>query len=59
MSDEERQAFRDEGIVPRGWDWCPDCNGEGQVTVMSGPWADEYVYDCETCVAEHGIVADA
>lgn len=60
MSTEERRAFREEGIVPVGWYWCPDCNGEGRVTSMSVSYPhDETTYDCETCATEHGIVPDA
>lgn len=38
-------------VMPEGMRWCPDCNGEGQVSVMQAhpPW-NEDVYDCTTCV---------
>lgn len=57
MTDEQRRAFRDEEVVPDGWHWCPDCNGEGVISVMDGtPDLNEHEHDCHRCEAERGIV---
>lgn len=57
MTDEERRLFLDEGVVPDGWVWCPDCDGEGTITRMSAAYPhDETTYTCERCAAERGIV---
>lgn len=57
MNDAERQAFRDDSIIPAGWVWCPDCNGEGVITRMSVAFPhEETTYTCDRCAAEHGIV---
>lgn len=59
MNDTERTLFRDQGVIPTGWRWCPDCNGEGTISTMSaGPDLDETARPCTRCVAEHGIVPD-
>lgn len=37
--------------------WCPDCNGEGLVTVMDfGPDCGEHQHDCTRCVEGRGLV---
>lgn len=52
MTPKERATYRNEGVVPAGWRWCPDCNGEGMVCGPDGVpmgW-------CRRCDEEAGIV---
>lgn len=57
MTPEERAAFVKYGVVPAGWRWCPDCNGEGVVVTMAAnPDLTETQRDCGRCEAAGGIV---
>lgn len=54
---EQRSAFRNDAVIPDGWEWCPDCNGEGRVSIMHAtPDCDESVSNCTRCTTERGIV---
>ena len=46
----------DEFVMPEGYRWCPDCNGDGTVVVNDPPFGDERHYDCMRCVEHNGLV---
>lgn len=53
----DRIAFVEQGIMPPGWRWCPDCNGEGVISTMeANPDLTEHERPCHRCEAEQGIV---
>ncbi len=54
-----RALYEQRGVMPPGWRWCPECNGEGEVWTMdASPDLNETSRPCGRCEATRGIVPE-